>query len=252
MNKPFESKVALVTGGNAGIGLAVALAFAEKGAHVAISARRKSEGEEAIARIKELGGEAQFIQADVGKTADVKRMIEACVDTYGGLDYAVNNAGISGPGLVPTADYPEEDWDSVINVNLKGVFTCMKFQIPEMLKRKKGVIINTSSISGLRGGPIGVAYYASKHGVIGATKAAAFEYASQGIRVNAVCPAMIETPMTEPLTTNEAFAASLKMKYPTGRFGRPEDVAATVMWLCSDEASFITGHAHPVDGGYLI
>lgn len=252
MNKSFESKVALVTGGNSGIGQAVALAFAERGAKVVISARRKSEGEQTIAHIRELGGEGHFVQADVGKTADVEKLIEACVNTYGGLDYAVNNAGISGPGFVPTADYAEEDWDSVINVNLKGVFSCMKYQIPEMLKRKKGVIVNTSSISGLRGGAIGVAYYASKHGVIGATKAAAFEYASQGIRVNAVCPAMIETPMTDPITKNDAIAVPLKMKYPMGRFGQPEDVAATVMWLCSDEASFITGHVHPVDGGFLI
>ncbi|MFK8018797.1 MAG: SDR family NAD(P)-dependent oxidoreductase [Pseudomonadales bacterium] len=252
MNKSFESKIALVTGGNSGIGEAIAVAFARRGAKVVISARRESEGERTASMIKDLGGEAHFVRADVAKTADIEHMVDTCVSLYGGLDYAVNNAGISGPGFVPTAEYPEDDWDDVINVNLKGVFTCMKLQIPEMLKRGKGAIVNISSISGLRGGPIGVAYYASKHGVIGATKAAAFEYASQGIRVNAVCPAMTETPMTEPITTNDAISGQLKMKYPMGRFGKSEEVAETVMWLCSDEASFITGQSHPVDGGYLI
>jgi NAD(P)-dependent dehydrogenase (short-subunit alcohol dehydrogenase family) len=248
----FESKVVLITGGNSGIGQATALAFAKKGAKVVVSARRVSEGNATVAMIKETGGEAYFVQTDVSKTTEVEAMVAACISKYGGLDYAVNNAGIGGSGFIPAAEYEEEIWDNVIDINLKGVWLCMKYEIPEMLKRGQGAIVNMSSVAGLKGGRIGVAYYASKHGVIGLTKSAAIEYAEQGVRINAVCPAVIKTPMTDPFFEDKEMAASVTAMHPMGRVGRPEEVASTVLWLCSEDASFVTGHAHPVDGGYMI
>ena len=253
MSKQFESKIVLVTGGNAGIGQAVALAFAQEGAKVVITGRRASEGNETVAMIKDSGGDGHFVQSDVSKTEDVKSMIEACITTYGGLDIAVNNAGIEGTHFIPTADYDEEVWDKVIDINLKGVWLCMKYEIPEMLKKGGGAIVNMSSVAGLKGGQVGVAYYASKHGVIGATKAAASEYASKGVRINAVCPAVIETEMANrAFLHNEDLKNRLTAMHPIGRVGRPEEVASAVLWLCSEQASFVTGVAHPVDGGFLI
>ncbi len=253
MTNRFESKVVLVTGGNSGIGQAIALAFAKEGAKVVVAARRASEGNETVAMIEELGGRAHFVQTDVSKTTEVKAMIAACITEYGGLDYAVNNAGIEGTPLVQTTDYEEEVWDRVIDINLKGVWLCMKYEIPEMLKRGHGAIVNMSSVAGLIGGRVGVAYYASKHGVIGATKAAALEYATKGLRINAVCPAIIETPMVaRALSDNEELAEQLKAAHPVGRFGQPEEVASATLWLCSEGASFVTGHSLAVDGGRLI
>ena len=206
-----------------------------------------------MAMIEELGGQAHFVQTDVSKTGEVEAMVAACVTEYGGLDYAVNNAGIEGTPLIPTADYEEEAWDRVIDINLKGVWLCMKYEIPEMLKREGGAIVNMSSVAGLIGGRVGVAYYASKHGVIGATKAAALEYATQGLRINAVCPAIIETPMvTRALSDNEEMVERYRAMHPVGRFGQPEEVASATLWLCSEGASFVTGHSLPVDGGRLI
>jgi len=248
----FESKVVLITGGNSGIGQATALAFAKKGAKVIVAARRVSEGKATVEMIKETGGEAQFVQTDVTKANEVEALIAACITNYGGLDYAVNNAGIGGTAFTPAAEYEEEIWDKVIDINLKGVWLCMKYEIPEMLRRGQGAIVNMSSVAGLRGGEIGVAYHASKHGVIGLTKAAAIEYAAQGVRINAVCPAVIKTPMTDPLFDDKDMTAQVTAKHPMGRVGRPEEVASTVLWLCSEDASFVTGHAHPVDGGFLI
>ena len=253
MANQFESKVALVTGGNSGIGRAVALAFAKAGAKVVVAARRVPEGEATVAMINDLGGEAHFVKTDVSDINAVKAMIAACIAKYGGLDYAINNAGIEGTPLTQTAEYEEKVWDKVIDINLKGVWLCMKYEIPELLKRGQGAIVNMSSLAGLRGGPFGVAYYASKHGVIGITKAAAHEYAAQGLRINAVCPAVIETPMVDrAFSNNEELTAQFKAMHPLGRFGQPEDVASATLWLCSEGASFITGHSLPVDGGRLI
>ncbi len=253
MTNRFESKVALVTGGNSGIGQAIALAFAKEGAKVVVAARRASEGDETVAMIEELGGQALFVQTDVSKAAEVKAMVAACTTEYGGLDYAINNAGVEGTPFVQTADYEEEAWDKVIDINLKGVWLCMKYEIPQMLERGQGAIVNMSSVAGLIGGRVGIAYYASKHGVIGATKAAAMEYATQGLRINAVCPAVIETPMVaRAFSADEELTEQMKARHPVGRFGTPEEVASATLWLCSEGASFVTGHSLPVDGGLLI
>ena len=193
----------------------------------------------------------QLTPALLVRQAEVEALIAACITNYGGLDYAVNNAGIGGTPFIPAAEYEEDIWDNVIDVNLKGVWLCMKYEIPQMLKRGQGAIVNMSSVGGLKGGIMGVAYHASKHGVIGLTKAAAIEYAARGLRINAICPATIKTPMTDPYLHGKDITAKVSAKYPIGRIGRPEEIASTILWLCSEDASFVTGHAHPVDGGLL-
>jgi len=245
----FEQRVALVTGGSFGIGKATALAFAKNGAKVVIA--DWIENPETLDSIKKLGGDAIFVKCDVSNEKNVKALLKKTISTYGRLDYAFNNAGIEGKSA-SIHECSEENWDKTININLKGIWLCMKNEIPEMLKQGKGVIVNCSSVAGLVGYQGLPAYVASKHGVIGLTKTAALEYANLGIRVNAVCPGVIQTPMIDRLTGKkkeliEQFTALEPMK----RFGRAEEIANTVIWLCSEEASFVTGVAMPVDGGFV-
>ena len=252
MDNQFEAKVALVTGGNSGLGKASALSLARAGARVVVSGRRAAEGEQVAQLIKDAGGEATFIRADMSLRPDIEALVAQTVEMYGRLDFAVNNAGVEGTFFVPTADYAEDTWDEVLNINLKAVWLCMKYEIPHLLKQKSSSIVNMSSVAGLVGGPIGAAYHASKHGVIGLTRAAAIEYAAQGLHVNAVAPAVIHTAMTERGGFHTAeLEPQLIAMHPMGRFGTPEEVAEAVTWLCSDAASFITGHVLPVDGGLV-
>lgn len=248
METTFKNKVALVTGGASGIGRATALAFAKKGAKVAVVDWK--ENDEMVDLIKELGSEAIFIKCDVSKTDDVKAMVAQTIAAFGRLDYAFNNAGIEGASA-PTQDCSEENWDKTIGVNLKGVWLCMKYEIPEILKQGKGAIVNCASVAGLVGFAGLPAYVASKHGIVGLTKTTALECATQGIRVNVVCPGVIQTPMIDRLTgkTKEGIER-FKGFEPIGRFGLPEEIANAVVWMCSDEASFVTGHVMAVDGGF--
>jgi NAD(P)-dependent dehydrogenase (short-subunit alcohol dehydrogenase family) len=249
MEVSFKNKVALVTGGSSGIGRATAIAFARKGAKVVVV--DWIENYETVNLIREIGSEAIFIKCDVSKIVDVEVMIAKAIVEFGRLDYAFNNAGIEGI-QANTWDCTEENWDKTINVNLKGIWNCMKYEIPEMLKLGKGVIVNCASVAGLVGFEGLPAYVASKHGVVGLTKTAALECAKLGIRVNAVCPGVIQTPMIDRLTHKEKEnIAQFKGFEPIGRFGLPEEVANAVVWMCTDEASFVTGHAMAVDGGFV-
>jgi len=246
-----DGKVALVTGAGSGIGRGSAIAFAQEGAKVIVADVVVEGGEETVRMIKDAGGEAAFIKCDVSKAADVEAMVKFAVDTYGTLDYAHNNAGIEGP-MSPTADYAEADWDKVISINLKGVWLCMKSEIPVMLAGGGGAIVNTASIAGLVGFQGLPAYSASKWGVNGITKAAALEYAQAGIRVNSVCPGVIQTAMVDRLVSAQPeMEAGLLAGTPMGRLGQPDDIAQAVVWLCSDRASFVTGHNMAVDGGFV-
>ncbi len=249
MENIFKDKVALVTGASFGIGKATALAFAKKGAKVVLADWK--ENPETMDLIKSLGVEVLFVKCDVSKASDVKALIEKTIATFGHLDYAYNNAGIEGVSA-PVNECTEENWDKTIDINLKGVWLCMKYEIIEMLKQGKGAIVNCSSVAGLVGFQGLPAYVASKHGIIGLTKTAALENAKLGIRVNAVCPGVIQTPMIDRLTgkKKEAIEQFTALE-PMGRFGLPEEIANAVIWLCSDESSFVTGHAMPVDGGWV-
>jgi NAD(P)-dependent dehydrogenase (short-subunit alcohol dehydrogenase family) len=253
MEKKLRDKVALVTGGSSGIGRASALAFAREGAKVIVGDVVSSGGQETADMIKQAGGNAIFVKTDVSKAAEVEAMVHKAIETYGRLDAAFNNAGIGGKLFTPMADYSEEDWDRLIAINLKGVWLCMKYEVHQMLKQGRGAIVNTSSGAGLVGAKFaGAPYSASKHGVLGLTKTAALEYARSGIRVNAVCPATIKTPMGDDLFRNDPQReAQIANALPIGRWGTPEEVAEAVIWLCSDAASFVTGHAMAVDGGYV-
>ncbi len=249
MEVSFKNKVALVTGGASGIGRATAIAFARKGAKVVVADWK--ENYETVNLLREIGSEAIFIKCDVSKMADIKVMIEKTMIEFGRLDYAFNNAGVEGI-QANTWDCTEENWDKTINVDLKGIWLCMKYEIPEMLKQGKGVIINCASVAGLVGFEGLPAYVASKHGVVGLTKTAALECAKLGIRVNAVCPGVIQTPMIDRLTNKEREnIEQFKSLEPIGRFGLPEEIANAVIWMCSDEASFVTGHAMAIDGGFV-
>lgn len=252
MTGKLEGKVALVTGGSSGMGRASALAFAREGAKVVVADVAVEGGKETVRKIKEAGGEAIFVKADVSKAAEVEALINKAIETYGRLDCAHNNAGVEGT-IASTVDCTEESWDRTINVNLKGVWLCMKYEIPQMLKHGGGAIVNTSSTMGLVAERDVPAYVASKHGVVGLTKAAALEYAMAGIRINAVCPGTIRTPMMERVTGGDPkVEAEFTARLPIGRWGAPEEVAEAVVWLCSDAASFVTGHAMAVDGGWVV
>jgi NAD(P)-dependent dehydrogenase (short-subunit alcohol dehydrogenase family) len=250
MKEVLKDKVALVTGGASGIGRATALVFAREGASVLVADVNIEGGENTAQLIKEIGANAIFIKCDVAKAADVEAMVKKAVDTYGRLDCAFNNAGV---GVIKsTVDCTEEEWDQVISVNLKGVWLCMKYEIIQMLKQGNGTIVNTSSIFGLIGTQNYAPYAASKHGIIGLTKAAALDCAQAGIRVNAVCPGGVITPMFAPILADPEVKDAVQKMHPLGRFGKPEEIAEAVLWLCSDAASFVTGAALPIDGGVVV
>jgi NAD(P)-dependent dehydrogenase (short-subunit alcohol dehydrogenase family) len=250
----FEGKVVLITGAGSGIGREASVAFAERGASVVVSDVNEEGGAATVEQITGKGGKASFVRADVSKAGDVEAAVQHAVSTFGGLDHAVNNAGIEGV-LAPTAEYPEDSFDKVVAINLKGVWLGMKYEIPAMLERGGGSIVNTASILGLVAFQTAGAYTASKHGVVGLTKVAALEYAQQGIRVNAVCPGFIETPMVMERGVQAGkdpeVYEQLEAAHPMGRLGRPQEIAQAMVYLCSDDASFVTGITVPVDGGYV-
>jgi NAD(P)-dependent dehydrogenase (short-subunit alcohol dehydrogenase family) len=249
----LAGKSALITGGGGGIGRATALAFAREGARVAVADAVAESAQQTVAQVNEAGGQAMSLAADVTDTAQVQAMIRAVVAAYGRLDCAFNNAGIAGfqvdAGGKKTHEWADESFDRMIGVNLKGVWLCMKHEIPQMLAQGGGVMVNTGSIAGLIGLPTSSAYVAAKHGVLGLTKTAALEYAQDNIRVNAVCPGYIETKMTED--TMRRRGTELLAKVPFHRMGKPEEIAEMVLWLCSDHASYVSGACYNVDGGYM-
>ncbi len=249
MAREFEGKVALVTGASSGIGRATALAFAREGARVCVADVNEEGGRQTVKLIEKEGGTAFFVKCDVSKASDVKATVDAVVKKFGRLDFAFNNAGVEGkPAL--TADCSEENWGKTLDVNLKGVWLCMKNEIPVMVKQGGGVIVNVSSVAGLVGFPGMPAYVASKHGILGLTKTAALEYAKANVRVNAVCPGAIRTPMLERFTAgNPEAEKQITATIPMARVGKPEEIAGAVLWLCSQKASYVTGHALVVDGG---
>jgi NAD(P)-dependent dehydrogenase (short-subunit alcohol dehydrogenase family) len=250
-DRPFNGRVALVTGGGSGIGQAAALEFAERGASVVVADLAVEGGEETVQAIRASGGEAVFVQTDVSLAADVNATVEQTISAYGRLDCAFNNAGIEGT-MAPTAECTEENWDRTIAVNLKGVWLCMRYEIPHMLERGSGAIVNCASIAGLVGFPNLPAYCASKGGIVQLTRAAALEYAQAGIRVNALCPGVIHTPMVDRITAGDPEAETqFTAMEPVGRMGTPEEMAHAAVWLCSDDASFVTGHPLVADGGIV-
>jgi NAD(P)-dependent dehydrogenase (short-subunit alcohol dehydrogenase family) len=248
--KEFHGKVALVTGGGSGIGRATALAFARHGAHVVIGDRDVQRGEETVSMIRDAGGTATFQRTDVLVAAQVEALVDHAIAKYGRLDAAFNNAGIEGD-VRPLVEQTEANYDAVMDVNVKGVWLCMKYEIPRMLEQGGGAIVNCSSVAGVIGFPgIGI-YVASKHAVIGLTKTAALEYSAKGTRINAVNPGLVNTEMADRLAAGIGTSKEeLAPLHPIGRIGRAEEVADAVLWLCSAQASFITGHSLIIDGGF--
>jgi A-factor type gamma-butyrolactone 1'-reductase (1S-forming) len=250
--KKFEGKVVIVTGGSSGIGAAAALGFAREGARVVIAARRSDQSDAVVRQIEALGSEGLFIKTDVTKPADIEAMVETTLSRFGRLDCAVNNAGVAGPVNVPVAEIEESAWDDVMNVNLKGVWICMKHEIPAMLKHGKGAIVNISSIYGSKPSDVGHApYCASKFGLIGLSKTAAIDYGQQGIRINVVSPGYTHSEMMDPFVQAlPDVVKTLCNKYSAhSRLGKSEEVADAITWLCSDEAHFVSGAVLTVDGG---
>ena len=241
-------KVALVTGGGSGIGRQACLVFAREGAQVVVCDVAVEGGEETVGQIEQAGGRATFIRADVAQAAEVEALVAKTVETYGRLDCAYNNAGIAGR-TARVADDSEQNWERILAINLKGVWLCLKYEIAHMLTQGGGAIVNTASDAGLIGLRRAGAYVASKHGVVGLTRTAALEYAKANIRVNAVCPGPIDTPMLRE--ASERVIDAMATAQPNGRLGQPREIAEAAVWLCSDAASFVTGHPMPVDGGYL-
>lgn len=251
-NESFAGKVAFVTGAANGIGRAAALAFAREGVGVVVADVSEQGNQETARMIEKEGGRAFAVTCDVSRVEDVKSALNRTIKAFGRLDFAFNNAGIEYT-IQPAAQVTEEEWDRIMNIDLRGVFLCMKHEIPFMLKQGGGAIVNTSSGAGVKGFKGGAAYCAAKFGVVGLTKAAALDYASQNIRINAVCPGIIDTPMMDRFSggTHEGRQAVIAQE-PVGRMGTPEEIAATVVWLCSDAASFVVGHAMVIDGGQTV
>lgn len=246
MGYPFEGKVALVTGAGGGIGRASALAFAASGASVVVSDLQDEKGRETVELIEQVGGTAIFQHCNVADEGEVKALIAAALSTYGRLDFAHNNAGVNRPG---SNEWEIDDWSLSINVNLTAVMMCMREEIAAMLANGGGAIVNTASVNGLVGNPSQPGYVASKHGVVGLTRSAALRYAKEGIRVNAVCPGVVDTPMVADIAKVPQYRAAIEAMTPMGRMAQPEEIAGAVLWLCSDQASFVTGHPLVIDGG---
>jgi NAD(P)-dependent dehydrogenase (short-subunit alcohol dehydrogenase family) len=251
-NGNFTGKVAFVTGAGTGIGRATALAFAREGANVVVADISEQNIQEMARLIEELGGRVLAVTCDVTRTEDVKAALDKTIETFGRLDFAFNNAGVEQK-LAPAAELEEAEWDRIVNTDLRGVFLCLKHEIPLMLKQGGGAIVNTSSGAGVKGFKGQAAYVAAKHGVVGLTKAAALDYAPQNIRINAVCPGIINTPMMDRFTGGTAEGREMVIaQEPVGRMGQPEEIAKAVLWLCSDAAAFVVGHAMVIDGGQTV
>jgi NAD(P)-dependent dehydrogenase (short-subunit alcohol dehydrogenase family) len=251
MTTELRGKIGIVTGGTSGIGREAAVLFAKAGAKVVVAGRREVEGKETLDLVRAAGGDGLFVKTDVSRAAEVQALVRKTVEKFGRLDIAFNNAGIEG-NWIPIAEQAEEDWDRTIAINLKGVWLCLKYEIQQMLKQGGGgAIVNMASIGGLMGSAGAATYCASKHGVMGLTKSAALETARNGIRINVVCPGVIETPMGERLFGEPEMKKFALGLHPIGRFGTPMEVAEAVVWMCSDKASFMTGQSLVLDGGLL-